>query len=82
MAPMENGSFMVAFGEWEVIAACVFLMLLFPLIFFIASGRRWPRPATPVRKRPLRAAAAAKTAAKAKSLEKKTVSDEGRDSRE
>jgi hypothetical protein len=77
MAPMENGSFMVAFGEWEVIAACAFLMLLLPLIFFIASGRRWPRPATPVRKSPRRAVAAA-----AKSPAKETASDEGRDARE
>ena len=39
MAPMETGSLMLAFGDWEVIAACLFLMLLLPLIFFIASTR-------------------------------------------
>jgi hypothetical protein len=42
MAPMEKGSLMLAFGEWEIIAVCIFFMLLLPLIFFIASARRRP----------------------------------------
>ena len=33
---------MRAFGEWEVIAACLFFMLLLPLIFFIASADHVP----------------------------------------
>ncbi len=41
---MENGSVMRAFVEWEVIAACLFFMLLLPLIFFVASLNRRPRP--------------------------------------
>ncbi len=43
---MENGSILRVFVEWEVIAACLVLMLLLPLIFFLASvKRREPRPA-------------------------------------
>jgi len=40
---MENGSLMRALGEWELIAACLFFMLLLPLIFFIASAKRHER---------------------------------------
>ena len=40
---METGSLMRALGEWELIAACLFFMLLLPLIFFIASAQRRDR---------------------------------------
>jgi len=51
---MENGSLMRAFGEWEVIAACLFFMLLLPLIFFIASAQRRPRKPAPAAPRAAR----------------------------
>ena len=55
---------MLAFSGWEVIAACVFLMFLLPLIFFIASVRRRPRlPQSERKKHMLRAAPSSAAAA-------------------
>jgi len=77
MAPMENGSLMLALREWEVIAACVFFMLLLPLIFFIASARRRPRRLLPVRKKRAVRASGVKAGPAAP---REAVPDEGRDS--
>ena len=34
---MDSGLYLSIFSSWEVIAACLFLMFLLPLVFFIAS---------------------------------------------
>jgi len=54
---MDSGLYLSIFSSWEVIAACLFLMFLLPLVFFIASttsNRRIPRrvlkPRAPVKK--------------------------------
>ncbi len=56
---MDSGLYLSVFSSWEVIAACLFLMFLLPLVFFIASTssrRRIPmrvlRMRAPARKRP------------------------------
>jgi len=34
---MDSGLYLSVLSSWEVIAACLFLMFLLPLVFFIAS---------------------------------------------
>jgi hypothetical protein len=36
---MESGQFVHIFSSWEVIASCLLLMFLLPLVFFVASAR-------------------------------------------
>lgn len=55
---MESGLYLSVFSSWEVIAACLFVMFLLPLVFFVASTksrRRIPlrvlRLRTPAKKR-------------------------------
>ena len=45
---MESGLYLSLFSSWEMIAVCIFLILLLPLVFFIAStaGRRRVAPRT------------------------------------
>ncbi|HVO39300.1 MAG TPA: hypothetical protein VMV03_09765 [Spirochaetia bacterium] len=47
---METGSIARVLGTWEIVAVCLFFMLLLPIIFFTASRKRLPRRA-PVQKR-------------------------------
>lgn len=42
---MDSRLYLSIFSSWEVIAACLFLMFLLPLVFFLAStksGRKIP----------------------------------------
>jgi hypothetical protein len=55
---MDSGLYLSIFTSWEVIVACLFLMFLLPLVFFIASTnsrRRIPlrvlRTRAPAKKR-------------------------------
>jgi hypothetical protein len=55
---MDSGLYLSIFLSWEVIAACLFLMFLLPLVFFLASTnsrRRIPlrvlRARVPAKKR-------------------------------
>jgi hypothetical protein len=34
---MDSGLYLSVFSSWEVIAACLFVMFLLPLVFFLAS---------------------------------------------
>jgi hypothetical protein len=61
---MENGSLIIAFSAWEMIAVCVLFMLLLPLIFFIASARRRPRLQLPVKEKVITGAPARAVASK------------------
>jgi hypothetical protein len=36
---MESGLYLSVLSSWEVIAACLFLMFLLPLVFFLASTK-------------------------------------------
>ena len=36
---MESGLFLSILSSWEVIAACLFVMFLLPLVFFLASTK-------------------------------------------
>jgi hypothetical protein len=36
---MDSGLYLSIFSSWEVIAACLFLMFLLPLVFFVASTK-------------------------------------------
>jgi len=54
---MDSGLYLSIFSSWEVIASCLFLMFLLPLVFFIASTRshgrvtqRVLKPRAPVKK--------------------------------
>jgi hypothetical protein len=55
---MDSRLLLRIFSSWEMIAVCIFLILLLPLVFFIASTTSRPRiapkakKATPARKRP------------------------------
>ena len=40
---MDSGLYLSIFSSWEVIAACLFLMFLLPLVFFIASTKSHKR---------------------------------------
>ena len=60
---METGSIARILGAWEIVAVCLFFMLLLPIIFFIASRKRLPRrsevqtrPPSRARARPARPA--------------------------
>ena len=57
---MDSGLYIKVFSSWEVIVVSLILMLLLPLVFFVASTRSKPRkPAPPVRKPAPRKAPAA-----------------------
>jgi hypothetical protein len=42
---MDSGLFLSIFSSWEMIGACLFVMLVLPLVFFVASTRSRRRPA-------------------------------------
>ena len=49
---MDSGLLLRILSSWEVIAACIFLILLLPLVFFIASTTSRPRVAPKTTKAP------------------------------
>ena len=49
---MDSGLLLRIFSSWEMIAACIFLILLLPLVFFIASTTSRPRIAPRIKKAP------------------------------
>lgn len=50
---MDSGLLLNILSSWQVIVACIVIMFLLPIIFFLAAGRR-------ARKRPVRRAAGTK----------------------
>jgi hypothetical protein len=54
---MESGLYLSIITSWEVIAVCLFVMFLLPLVFFVASTksrRRIPLRVTRIRRPPKR----------------------------
>jgi hypothetical protein len=47
---MDSGLLLNLFASWQLIVACLAIMFLLPIIFFLASGKR-------ARRRPVRRAA-------------------------
>ena len=45
---MESGLFQSVLFSWEVVAGCIALMLLLPLVFYIASTRSRKKLTPPV----------------------------------
>ncbi len=57
---MESGQFLHILSSWQVIASCLLLMFLLPLVFFVASARSPVR--RPVHARPAAGRGAARKA--------------------